>query len=154
VLAALSGLLSCELLRVRIRHSGAAVAVASAAGDAALDLSAEHPARRWASAHLCGDPRLGGSVSAGKPDLGHRRVHGELVGLGYRLAPATVWNMLYKAGLDPAPRLISRERQLVRVVAEYEDHYNAPYPHRALGQQPPILDVSHGDARLQGAVRE
>jgi hypothetical protein len=38
------------------------------------------------------------------PTWGHRRVHGELVGLGYRVAPATVWNVLRRAGLDPAPR--------------------------------------------------
>ena len=37
------------------------------------------------------------------PTRGHRRIHGELVELGYRVAPATVWNILGKAGLDPAP---------------------------------------------------
>jgi putative transposase len=34
----------------------------------------------------------------------HRRIHGELVGLGYVVAAATVWNIVHKAGLNPARR--------------------------------------------------
>jgi putative transposase len=34
---------------------------------------------------------------------GYRRIHGELVALGYRLAPSTVWQVLKNAGIDPAP---------------------------------------------------
>ena len=38
------------------------------------------------------------------PTWGYRRIHGELVGLGYTVCPSTVWNLLRAAGLDPAPR--------------------------------------------------
>jgi transposase InsO family protein len=33
-----------------------------------------------------------------------RRIHGELAGLGIRIAPSTVWEILSKAGIEPAPR--------------------------------------------------
>jgi hypothetical protein len=37
------------------------------------------------------------------PSWGYRRIHGELAGLGYKVAPSTVWQMLKNAGIDPAP---------------------------------------------------
>jgi len=35
---------------------------------------------------------------------GYHRIHGELAGLGIRVAPSTVWQILKNAGISPAPR--------------------------------------------------
>jgi putative transposase len=37
------------------------------------------------------------------PTWGYRRIHGELTGLGHKVAPSTVWKILKDAGIDPAP---------------------------------------------------
>jgi putative transposase len=37
------------------------------------------------------------------PGWGYRRIHGELAGLGVKIAASTVWEILNKAGIDPRP---------------------------------------------------
>src|SRR3984957_12954196 len=58
-----------------------------------------------------GRPKTGRSVRAlvlemarDNPSWGYRRVHGELLGLGHKVAPSTVWRILQDAGIDPAPQ--------------------------------------------------
>ena len=58
------------------------------------------PGRPSTSAELC---RLALRLAAENPTWGYRRIHGELAGLGHRLAASTVWQILNNAGIDPAP---------------------------------------------------
>jgi putative transposase len=53
------------------------------------------------------------------PSWGYRRVHGELLTLGIKVAASTVWEMLREAGIDPAPdRAASTWTQFLRSQAE------------------------------------
>ena len=58
------------------------------------------PGRPSTSAEL---RRLTLRLAAENPTWGYRRIHGELRGLGHRLAASTVWQILKNAGIDPAP---------------------------------------------------
>jgi putative transposase len=49
--------------------------------------------------------------------------------------------------------LVVSERQLARVLAEYERHYNTHRPHRALDQLSPIEAHTDRLPRIAGAVR-
>ena len=67
--------------------------------------------RHWAYPHRApGRPRTAQAVRAlvlemarDNPGWGYRRIHGELAGLGHKLAPSTVWQILKDVGIDPAP---------------------------------------------------
>ena len=48
--------------------------------------------------------RLALEMARDNPTRGYRRICGELTGLGYKIAPSTIWEILKEAGMDPAPR--------------------------------------------------
>src|SRR6266567_767244 len=70
--------------------------------------------RRWAARSACGctgRPATRRSIRAlvrrlarENPDWGYRRIHGELAGLGVKVAASTVWEILKASGIDPGRR--------------------------------------------------
>jgi putative transposase len=58
-------------------------------------------------------------MSCENPTLGYWRIHGDLRGLGYTVAPSTEWLLLKRAGIDPAPRRAEQTwRQFLSAQAE------------------------------------
>ena len=66
--------------------------------------------RRWTYPHSPGRPsippgtmRLVVRLAEENPAWGYRRIHGELVGMGIRLAASSVWAILRRNGIEPSP---------------------------------------------------
>ena len=67
--------------------------------------------RRWTYPHRRGRPgmaletrHLVQRLARENPTWGYRRVHGELCRLGSKIGASTVWAILHRAGVDPAPK--------------------------------------------------
>jgi putative transposase len=67
--------------------------------------------RRWTYPHRRGRPRTSPEarwlvlrLARENPTWGYRRLHGELCRLGHKIGASTVWAILQRAGVDPAPK--------------------------------------------------
>jgi hypothetical protein len=84
--------------------------------------------RHWNFPHQRGRPRVGAELrglvlrlARENPTWGYRRIHGELCRLGYkdRIGASTVWAILRRAGIAPAPvRSALSWRQFLRAQAK------------------------------------
>jgi putative transposase len=85
--------------------AGDAAALAPTARSSALDPQTPHQNRPPSNARELHQPIL--RLAAENPAWGYRRIQGELAGLGLAVAPSTVWAILRKNGVEPAPRRAS-----------------------------------------------
>jgi len=82
--------------------------------------------RRWTCPHRRGRPGVALELRAlvlrlarENSSWGYRRIHGELCRLGYKIGASTVWAILQRAGVDPAPKRSALTwRQFLRAQAE------------------------------------
>jgi putative transposase len=81
--------------------------------------------RRWSYPHRRGRPTVAVEIRAlvlrlarENPTWGYPRIHGELCRLGHRIGGGTVWTILHRAGVAPAPtRSAVSWRQFLRAQA-------------------------------------
>lgn len=82
--------------------------------------------RRWTYPSRRGRPAVAAEIrslvlrlATENSTWGYRRVHGELCRLGYCLGASTVWSILNRAGVDPAPKRSAMSwRQFLRTRAQ------------------------------------
>jgi putative transposase len=82
---------------------------------------------------------------------GYRRVHGELTGLGYKIAPSTVWLILKRAGVDPAPQRSGPTWRQFLAAQAHASLATDFLPRRHAAVRPPVCAVRHGDLHPTGA---
>jgi transposase len=131
--------------------------------------AASRPRRRGRPPTVRSIRRLVLRLVADNPSWGYRRVHGELLTLGIKVAASTVWEMLREAGIDPAPdRTATTWTQFLRSQAdallatdfietitltgarmyvlahalhEYEMFYNNHRPHQGIANARPLAPL-------------
>ncbi len=98
--------------------------------------------RRWAyPRRVPGRPRTAQAIRAlvmemarDDPGWGYRRIHGELTGLGYKLAPSTVWQIVSSEREQRlVPRVVLIDSMMLSDGEEVRTHADRPLANRAPG---------------------
>jgi transposase len=152
---------SARGLAQRDTESTAPTAAAAGHPDTVLRWHRDVVQRRWAARSRrgrTGRPATRRNVKAlvlrlagESPEWGYRRIHGELAGLGVKVAASTVWQILKGSGTDPAPlrRTGPTWQQFLRSQAGAILARLSSQPTRAYAGHP-ALAASPGRRRISG----